>query len=365
MVFWDGYNGGNCNGCEWIIAEGKITKDSPNQFLSFLLKEHKSPEKTPPLVVKFNSAGGNLIAAVEIGEIIRRWGLQTSVGKSVGKVQEFGAIYVSDEPDGICASACVYAFLGGEKRFAGGNTKLGVHQFYDAKAIEDPIKKSASGIDRSVDQLITGLLLEYVVRMGIDARLISLASRVPPWKEMHWLSEAEIFDLGIDNTEDRYTPIALTPFGRGGATVEVKHVAGYSATPGNPTRFRLYCRGKKAIPHLSVLFNSKSDLTGVLREIAPRIDFKIKSRRGISTVRPLVAAVQAIKQNDQSLLMAVSWAFPTLRSKNLIEAKEITAVDGRDGGVPRVYWSYVGMVNFKITGDPRITRIAFQHCVPT
>lgn len=32
MIFREGFNGGNCNGCEWIIAEGTIQQDTPEVF---------------------------------------------------------------------------------------------------------------------------------------------------------------------------------------------------------------------------------------------------------------------------------------------------------------------------------------------
>jgi hypothetical protein len=67
MVFRNGFNGGNCNGCEWIIAEGTIQPDTPDVFKKFLLRKKVSGG----ISVKFNSPGGSLIAGVRLGEMIR------------------------------------------------------------------------------------------------------------------------------------------------------------------------------------------------------------------------------------------------------------------------------------------------------
>jgi len=50
-------------------------------------------------------------------------------------------------------------------------------QFYDASTLVHPTEKVFTAIDVSNDQLITGLILEYTVRMGVDARVIALATR--------------------------------------------------------------------------------------------------------------------------------------------------------------------------------------------
>ena len=65
MIFRQGFNGGNCIGCEWIIAEGTIQQDTPEVFRKFL------EEKKPAGGVRINSPGGNLLAGLKFGEMIR------------------------------------------------------------------------------------------------------------------------------------------------------------------------------------------------------------------------------------------------------------------------------------------------------
>lgn len=72
MIFRQGFNGGNCNGCEWIIAEGTIQPDTPQVFARFIAQKKRNG------AVRFNSPGGNLLAGLKLGEMIRSAGLFTS-----------------------------------------------------------------------------------------------------------------------------------------------------------------------------------------------------------------------------------------------------------------------------------------------
>lgn len=256
MVFLAGYNGGNCNGCEWIIAEGTITSETPALFKAYL--EKKKPNRGAS--IQLNSPGGNLIAGIKLGELIRSAGLITLVGKTVGERASFDREAIKDEgevaPESakrepICASACVYAFVGGETRFAT-KAKIGVHQFYDGKSASDPLAKTASSIDRSADQLLAGLLLEYVIRMGIDPKLIAIASSVPPWGEMKWLTDQELTELKIDNSEVSYTPLSVEPFGTQGSFAETRSRSIYYSF-----HHRIYCKDRPDSVYLAFSFDAK------------------------------------------------------------------------------------------------------------
>lgn len=65
MTFNTAGTGGNCNGCEWIAAEGNITVDTPEQFANFISEKLGGTETK--YEVAFNSPGGNLLAGVSIG----------------------------------------------------------------------------------------------------------------------------------------------------------------------------------------------------------------------------------------------------------------------------------------------------------
>jgi hypothetical protein len=198
--------------------------------------------------VQFNSLGGNLIAALKLGELIRQAHLDTSIGRTV--FNENGSIW-STTVDGVCVSACAYAFIGGEGRLAGGNGKYGVHQFYDAKAVDEPAKKAFSAIDVSVEQILAGLVLDYVLRMGVDAKLISLAEASSPW-DMRYLTAKELSSFRIDNTGSIDTGWRIDARD-GGAVLETR--SSYSIRPA--VTVTLLCRGVKTSTNLIIASSTK------------------------------------------------------------------------------------------------------------
>ena len=73
-------NGGvSC--CEWIAAEGEITKQTPNDFEAFL-NEWKTWGGLDGHTIRFNSPGGALIAGVQLGELFRSGRFSTEVGSN-------------------------------------------------------------------------------------------------------------------------------------------------------------------------------------------------------------------------------------------------------------------------------------------
>ncbi len=121
---------------EWISAEGAIQAGTPAKLRSIL--KTLGTRKLPIIV---NSPGGDVDAALQLGRIIRKNGLDIAIGKtefsdcwpgtegcgaSVGK----GVTYLGVASDGgaMCNSACPLMFAGGVRRLAGGWAYLGVHQ---------------------------------------------------------------------------------------------------------------------------------------------------------------------------------------------------------------------------------------------
>ncbi|MGJ4927262.1 hypothetical protein ACQR1I_18615 [Bradyrhizobium sp. HKCCYLS2038] len=130
----------------------------------------------PGDVVLLSSPGGSLDQGVLMGEIIRAHGLATAVGvaDNGGRVRP-----------GSCASACVFAFAGGQVRYGLGGSALGVHRFTSA----------AQGADAVADtQRVTGAILGYMTRMGVSSEVIEAMSRT---RDIRWLdnNEAEAMKL--------------------------------------------------------------------------------------------------------------------------------------------------------------------------
>ncbi len=131
--------------------------------------------KTGDLVL-LSSPGGNLDQGVMMGEIIRANGLSAAVGAidNGGRVRP-----------GFCASACVFAFAGGQTRYGLDGSALGVHRF----------TTTAQGDDAVADtQRVTGAILGYMTRMGVSSQIIEAMSQT---RDIRWLepSEAEAMKL--------------------------------------------------------------------------------------------------------------------------------------------------------------------------
>ena len=90
MTFRTAGNGGNCGDCVWTVAEGRITADTPADFIAYW-----GPEETEgsPLVV-LHSPGGNLLAGLELGRLLRERGTRTRVARTAwdGETDPSGTI---------------------------------------------------------------------------------------------------------------------------------------------------------------------------------------------------------------------------------------------------------------------------------
>ncbi|MFL1449276.1 hypothetical protein ACI77O_12845 [Pseudomonas tritici] len=116
-------------------------------------------------IVYFNSAGGDLTAAEELGRLIRAKGFATQIGKMSADSKRI--------EKGVCESACPIAFVGGKFRLLDTDTgHLGVHRFYLAK----------QGRWASDSKLLFSAerdLKAYLDEMGIDPEFFEVMMKTP------------------------------------------------------------------------------------------------------------------------------------------------------------------------------------------
>ncbi len=197
--------GGNCAGCEWIRAEGEITNETPEVFKKFVAEElHGQPGGE----VVLNSPGGNLIAGIRLGAILRAGGYVTSVGSSIPD----GSGH-RERSRGECLSACAFSFLGGVSRSAR-DGEVGIHQFYSEKGQVDPTAKAFTAGDLSMNQVLSGLIVDHIVRMGADPR-VALRGALTPANQMYRLSAQELVDLRVAWDPFVFLPWTIEPYGQG------------------------------------------------------------------------------------------------------------------------------------------------------
>lgn len=181
MRFRSAGNGGNCSTCAWIAAEGRIERDTAQKLEAFLKAEGIEHQPT----IALHSSGGDLAGGLRLGEFIRAHRLDTTVLKT-----EFGtpgsADWWDSEADGICASACAYAFLGGVQRTVPEGSRLGVHQFRSVDGTS-----SESGV-----QEVTAVLAAYLIHMEVSRDLLVPAG-LSRSEEIYWLNRHELENLNV------------------------------------------------------------------------------------------------------------------------------------------------------------------------
>lgn len=155
-----------------LLVHGKIGTSSAEDFR--LAAEHAGLR--PGDLVVLSSSGGDLKQATRIGEIVRAKRLSTAVGE-IDKTGQWRPAY--------CASACVAAFAGGVERFTIAGSQIGVHRFRTPMEGPDPVAET---------QATTGMILGYMTRMGVSARLVELMSQTD---EIRWIAPDEAAELKL------------------------------------------------------------------------------------------------------------------------------------------------------------------------
>ena len=243
MKFRTASSGGTL-GESWIVADGEIVASTPDDFQAFLganpdtNSQGIGPGRTE---VYLNSPGGNLIAGLQLGELIRKYQFGTYVGRSIP--DPTGSVIERDEP-GRCASACSFAFLGGVWRRAVDQT-IGVHQYFLPQAREDPLAIKYNGRDLSDEQRIEATLVDYVVHMGVDARFLVPTALTAP-QDIHMLTSDEMDEYDVTFDDTQYGDWAFEPYKDG--------LIAFARTPNGDSTATIFCRKSDHV--LRLLVNS-------------------------------------------------------------------------------------------------------------
>jgi hypothetical protein len=117
---------------------------------------------------------------MRLGEAIRELGFETEI-RSIDYEYDKG-------PVATCASACSYAFAGGVSRFFDDRyARLGLHQFYS---------ETTDLADVGETQVLSGLLVSYLDRMGVNPKSFAIASMTDK-STMTWLTTTEAEKIGL------------------------------------------------------------------------------------------------------------------------------------------------------------------------
>jgi hypothetical protein len=283
----------------------------------------------------------------------------------------------------LCASACAYAIIGGVNRYiaqisfdadsdydnrniGASGTKLGIHQFYQSAALDEPLKKAFSAVDKSSDQMLMAILLEYSLRMGVDLRLVSAASSIPPWQEVRWLTQDEMIEWRIDNTHRVYSDLAFHSFGRTGSYVEVGSTKGAAES-----HLRIFCRSNLKEPLFAFITDQTVEpgtlatkigaATNQVRSLLSRMNITLTagSQKWASAFE-----VQEIRGLDRGEDKVRVYAVVRPAGFGRQNAEGLSRVALNDnGGLARAEWSFQDFVKFSVQGDRKLIGLAMRNCV--
>ena len=119
--------------------------------------------------VRFNSDGGNPLAGIAIGKIIR--------------LKSFETVVLNGQR---CASACAIAWLGGSHRFMEDGAHIGFHAAYVQKAGQPTV----SGVGNA-------LLGSYLAQLGLPESAVIYITQAGP-TDITWLTWREARQMGIE-----------------------------------------------------------------------------------------------------------------------------------------------------------------------
>lgn len=159
---------------------GIIDSDAPKRFEEYV-KKNKIPDRSMAYI---NSPGGDLLAGIHLGQLLRRFGFSTDVGKKSSRSDKR-----YDVDPGSCFSACAYTYLGGRFRYMMNGSHYGVHRFA-------PSTPKQGNIDSG--QIASAVIVEYTRSMDVDPALFSSSVIAGP-SEMNELDRETLQKLNVVN----------------------------------------------------------------------------------------------------------------------------------------------------------------------
>jgi hypothetical protein len=170
----------NCQ--EAVLAEGWITSGTVEQTKAQMATWPKKAD------VIFNSDGGDLLAAMELGKLIRANQRNTRIGAPKKTASNI------ELAPGRCLSACVLSFMGGVQRVLDPADVIGFHGLVMANSALG--SGAASGADRA--KLAMNAIGRYIESMGGDRRMVDfmLFAKGEQFQRIPYDTARQ---LGIDN----------------------------------------------------------------------------------------------------------------------------------------------------------------------
>jgi len=147
------------NGRHWMLyLDGFIEVGADRRLARFVDQQGIAQAD-----VYFNSPGGSLIAGMAIGRFLRDRGFDTHVGT---RTSDAGR-----PAEGVCYSACPFAYAGGVRRSLRKGSVLGVHRARNRVPVAD---------EEAFERLVQADATRYLVEMSVSPALVEFMQAVPP-----------------------------------------------------------------------------------------------------------------------------------------------------------------------------------------
>lgn len=153
-----------------IHIDGEIRSGDADRIEGFVNELRYSDDLR--VHVSFNSLGGSLAEGLRIGRYLSDLPVTVTTNVSQGVATP-----------GECASACVFAYLGGHYRYLSSDSRLGVHQFY---LTEDAAISTADGV--AISQFLAGEIVAFLGQTRVRPDFFTLISNVTP-ERIRWVPE--------------------------------------------------------------------------------------------------------------------------------------------------------------------------------
>jgi hypothetical protein len=176
----------NQNFTRYILLSGVIDSDAPRRLESVL-----SDPENHFADVYLDSPGGDLLAGIKLGRLLREANSRTVIG--TGRMEKgSGAssnLVLFKSGAGRCFSACALAFLGGEYRWSTTGSEYGVHRFSS---------KSSGPNDLALAQILSAAIAAFIREMGVSGELFDYMSSAGS-QEILIIPNTKLLELRVIN----------------------------------------------------------------------------------------------------------------------------------------------------------------------
>ena len=155
-----------------VVADGVIEPDTPEVFADFARAASRTPNMKSLMLI--NSPGGNVIASMDFGAMLR----QLHIAAVVASYGSDG--FRAGPTPGECVSACVYALMGAVRRVAPEQSRVALHRMSVSETLTPTRGRVGSVSRRFADERLVDKVARYARKMGVSPDVVMQAESLDP-----------------------------------------------------------------------------------------------------------------------------------------------------------------------------------------